>query len=142
MQVVPSDDPHEAFARICNDSRLGRKSILVLAGEDPRQLGERLMDAMERFAPEAVCWEHVPGANPPIQPVVGTLGSAIDHAIEPTPTSRPEPRPAHDPAPALRLAPAPAQAPRASGNVSSKDVLNADELDALLAGEMPKKHGD
>ena len=147
MQVVPCDDPHEAFARICNDSRLGRRAILVLTGEEPRQLGERLMDAMERFAPDSVCWEHVPGANPPIRPVVGTLGGAIDRVIEPTPKPEPtESAPAErmKPAPALRLTPAPAQAPKPSGNgqVSAKDVLNADELDALLAGELPKNHGD
>ena len=148
MQVVACDDAHESFARVCNDAKTGRSCILVLDGEEPRSMGDRLMDAMERFAPAGVCWEHAPGANPPIRPVVGTLGGAIDRAIEPAPAPEPvEPAPFIEPAgpsPALRLAPAPEQSPKPSpgGHVSAKDVLNADELDALLASELPKKNGD
>lgn len=147
MHVVACDDAHESFARVCNDAQGGHSSILVLDGDDPRSLGERLIDAMERFAPRAVCWEHTPGANPPIRPVVGTLGSAIDRAIEPQEREPEKADPEPDlvgPAPALRLAPAPEQAPKptSGGHVSAKDVLNADELDALLAGEMPNKDGD
>lgn len=152
MHVVACDDPHESFARVCNDAQQGHSSILVLDGDAPRSMGERLIDAMERFAPQAVCWEHTPGANPPICPVVGTLGGAIDRAIEPSASdlesrremSAPTNPDVGGPAPALRLAPAPEQAPKptSGGQVSAKDVLNADELDALLAGEMPKKDGD
>ncbi|MBL4590527.1 MAG: hypothetical protein JKY96_01065 [Phycisphaerales bacterium] len=143
MQVLESANPHEVFARICNDERGGRKPILVLDGDGPRSLGDRLIDAMERFTPAAVCWNHLPGANPPIQPVVGPLGAAIDAAATPAveeqaPISVPE-RVVAGPAPKLRLTePQVGQARRSP--VSATDVLDADELDALLAQEMPKKN--
>jgi hypothetical protein len=139
MQVVPCSDPHEAFSRVCNDARLGNKSILVFDGADASQQSERLADAMERFAPSAVCWNHLPGANPPIQPVVGPLGGAIRDAMLPQePAPSPVIKKAPVQAPQLRLTHEPSGTPQPAP-MSTSDVLDADELDALLASELPPK---
>jgi hypothetical protein len=139
MQVVPCSDPHEAFARVCNDSRMGNKSILVFDGVESSGYSERLAAAMERFAPSAVCWNHLPGANPPIQPVVGPLGGAISAAIEPEKAPAPVVvKKAPVEAPKLRLTEEPVEGPKPA-QMSTRDVLDADELDALLASELPPK---
>ncbi len=147
LQVVACDDPHESFARICNDARAGNRSILVFSGDQARGYSEQIVGAMERFAPSAVCWNHLPGANPPIQPLVGPLGGAIEAAMKPEP--KPERIPEQKPeasgesvsAPKLRLTASPQGAPK-QAPMSAKDVLDADELDALLASEVPPKKND
>lgn len=149
MQVIECNNPHEAFARVCNDAREGRKTILVLDGDEPRSMGDRLIAAMERFTPAAVCWNHLPGANPPIVPIVGPLESAIGAAssgarieheepVAPEPAPESTPQATVTPTPKLKLTdPVPSPARRSPMN--AKDVLDADELDALLAQEMPKR---
>lgn len=148
MTLIDADNPHTAFASVRAAARVARRTILVLDTGETLSDTERVLSALERFAPGVICWAHTPGANPPLVPLVQTRTG-----IRPTP-----PRSAGRPSAPLRLvgrsatadstAPGPEQQrsepdpvkPSPAANptqpLNARDVLDADELDALLAGEI------
>jgi len=137
---------HAVIAAACSLAKSAKRVVLVLDSRDELVGVDRVLDALERFSPTTICWEHQPQANPPMVPVVRTV-------IE---QSKPEPDPqqaeqivrsTRDTKPVdLRLVPEPvsqdANKPKAlkptgsGGTLRSSDVLNDDELNALLAGEL------
>ena len=137
---------HAAFGSACRCAKDAKRVVLVL--DEPETLVgvDRVLDGLERFAPSVICWEHESNANPPMRPVVRMteekssvkqdrisddsldqnqglaspekpveLRLVSDQPNQENPVSRPQP---------------------VSGPLRASDVLNADELDALLAGEM------
>jgi len=70
LAPVQADSGFAALAELCvaeragDADRTGPRSLLVLAGvEDP----ERVLAAIERFAPSARVWVYEPGASPPLR---------------------------------------------------------------------------
>ena len=148
LQVSTTGSPHIAGARIIRADRGGARCYLVLDPAAGVMSLASVTRLIERFAPGAVIWAHQPGMNPPIVPYVDPAEdvcpsehdqSASADAVRPTGSD--------DGSPNLRIASASAgdSSPGAgsvkSGPVSASDVLNADELDALLAGELPGHPG-
>ena len=133
---------HAVVAAACSLAKSAKRVVLVLDGRDELVGVDRVLDALERFSPTTICWEHQPEANPPMVPVVRTV------VEEPMP-KQPEQiiHSTRDAKPIdLRLVPEPesldANTPKAlkpirsGGTLRSSDVLNDDELNALLAGEL------
>lgn len=154
--VSPASSMHQAFAGACSSAKSAHRVVLVL-DDQSRLVGvERVLDGLERFAPEVICWEHKIGENPPMVPVVreGVAQTSVPAPISDSGSRMAQSSRSSVPTPnKLRLVgeetePAPvapqAQTPkislpkRASGALSSSDVLDADELNALLAGEFGK----
>ncbi len=163
LALIDADDPHTAFAAACSVAQTARRTILVLEASDQLSDIDCVCSALERFAPSVLCWAHHPGANPPLVPLVQPKASTPQR---PKPARATEPAVASKGTPAtpLRLvgrreeSPEPthtkthdkthgqeqAQQPKApqvqhakqAAPLSSRDVLDADELDALLAGEL------
>lgn len=149
--VSPATSMHQAFAGACSSAKSARRVVLVLDDRSGLVGVDRVLDGLERFAPEVICWEHLVGENPPMVPVVrDTVVQLIAPQTAPqrAPQSAEPMRSAVPNANKLRLvgdepesgqvsvkAPKISLPKRASGMLSSSDVLDADELDALLAGE-------
>ena len=150
LSVMPTASLHTAFAVACRCAKTAKRVVIVLDDRESLVGVDRLLDALDRFAPSVICWEHRPNANPPMLPVVRETPSI---------PSKPEPRPAAERTTAgantdakLRLVceeESGTQSPTVSlpdsfsqkGPISSRDVLDADELDALLAGEFGQDRG-
>lgn len=136
--VMPTASPHTALAGACRCAKTAERVVLVLDSRDELSQLERVCSAIDRFAPSVICWVHHPGANPPMVPLVR---HAEPRAQTPAPSVQCVQRP-------LRLVGEPQvpgeedQKPKQSAikttSISARDVLDADELDALLAGEMSK----
>lgn len=150
MLIIDAEDAHTAFAAANRVSQSAKRTVIVLDTKDELHDVERTISAIERFLPRVLCWAHEPGANPPLVPLVQPAASTPRR--EPAPVSAP-----HQPAP-LRLVgqdsddpeerethqtrePETAVKTAPSAPLSARDVLDADELDALLAGELgDRKH--
>jgi len=139
MTLIDADSAHTAFAAVNHASRSARRTILVLDTRETLHDVDRVISALERFAPQALCWAHIPGANPPLVPLVQREASKpkkstqVETELPPAPlrlVGQPE-APETEPAP-----PSPTPAPTRAAPISSRDVLDADELDALLSNEM------
>lgn len=153
MTLIDADDAHTAFAAAQRVSRDAKRVVIVLDTRDELHDVDRLINALERFTPRVCCWAHEPGANPPLIPLVQPVASPppardtahTDHAPAPLrlvgQTSEDEPADEPPVASSARtLQPTPASTATAKP-VTARDVLDADELDALLAGELgDRKH--
>ncbi len=156
LRVTLADNEHAAFAAACRCDGVAARTILVLDERSPLTGVDRVLSALARFAPGVICWAYREGANPPMVPLVHPTRRK-QGAVAPSVPVRNTP-----PAP-LRLvgeaAASPPPAPEASRakralagqsgqsghqghqghEVMARDVLDADELDALLAGEMGQR---
>jgi len=142
--VMPTASRHSVFAAACQYAKSARRVVIVLDGRETLGGVDRVLDALDRFSPGVICWEHCPGSNPPMVPVVRETGQALAQSSpvvsKPASGSR---------SASLRLVGegdreqdqpkrASVSIPSASPGrtISSSDVLDADELNALLSGEM------
>jgi len=143
FQVAPVSSQHLAFAGLCRYSKSSNRVVLVVENRSELVGVERLMDALERFAPSVICWEHQSDANPPMSPLVRTGETSgvpshdlVDCSNEQVSTESS----VNVEEPNLRLVREEPKQPIAqvsqSQPISSRDVLDADELDALLASEI------
>lgn len=141
MLITLVHSEHAAFASACRCAPLARRTVIVL---DTRELltgVDRVLSALERFAPGVICWAYRHGANPPMIPVVQHPG-ASDRA-QGAAGVVPKPGVGTRSGPALRLTGqgepgtrgADRMRARTGGAINARDVLDADELDALLGGE-------
>ncbi len=144
LAVTLASGKHQAFAAACRSEKTAKRVVIVLDDRDSLLGVDRVLDGLERFGPGVICWEHIEGANPPMVPAVRTSASA--GVVQSQSDSDPEPE-RESASSTLRLVGnggASSEKPKItltsaspkSGTISSSDVLNADELDALLAGEM------
>ena len=140
MILIDATDAHTAFAAADRVSKTARRTVVVLDTQDELLEADRVIGSLERFTPSVLCWGFEPGANPPLVPIV-----------QPAPADAQPPKPTAS-GQALSSAPAPlrlvgqdqeaAPAPKAIPTpppgraLTASDVLDAEELDALLAGEM------
>lgn len=141
FSISPTTSMHQAFAGACSSSKSARRVVLVLDDRKALVGVDRVLDGLERFAPDVICWEHRVGQNPPMVPVVRVeVARQTTHSVEPVSSKAATNK--------LRLvcdesdsvqesvkAPKISLPKKKSGALSSSDVLDADELDALLAGE-------
>lgn len=155
MTLIDADDAHIAFAAACSTANSARRTILVLDKRDQLHDVDRICNALERFAPDVLIWSHEPGANPPLVPLVQPRASKPKRLEPATPKAssaaaplrlvgQPEQSSANRSQQAGADNPAdetkglPVQRP---ATLNARDVLDADELDALLAGELgDRKH--
>lgn len=145
MKVTLADNEHSVFAAACRCDGITARTVLVLDGRESLAGVDRVLSALGRFAPGVICWVYRDGANPPMIPLVHPSGRKQ--------ATRPPPVPAKTPArAALRLVGegngtgngSVHSTPEGNGEkrslpLSARDVLDADELDALLAGEMGER---
>lgn len=146
LSVMPAASIHTVFASACRCSKTAKRAVIVLDGRESLSGVDRVLDGLERFSPAVICWEHQPGANPPMVPVVRAV--AIEVQSEPKSTESDPVVGRKSAGSKLRLVgeddlkdrkpkvSIPTTPSNGGGTISSMDVLNADELDALLAGEL------
>ena len=137
FSVIETTSGHTAFAAACRCLESARRVVLVLDGREQLHQVDRVLDAIERFAPSLICWEHRSGANPPMVPIVRNRSVIEESPTSPsTTTNRPSGQRGQR---SLRLVGkedlGASDAPK-HGPINARDVLDADELDALLAGEL------
>jgi len=138
LSVLSSSSHHTVFAAACQCAKSANRVVIVLDGRDSLVGVDRLLNALERFGPGVICWEHCPGMNPPMVPVVQEAYEKPAGA-QPVRASKPtnlrlvgdpaQEQPDHPPRVSI-------QKPTPGRAISSSDVLDADELNALLSGEM------
>ncbi len=145
LSVTLATSKHAVFAAACQCDQSANRVVIVLDERESLVGVDRVLDGLERFGPGVICWEHCPGANPPMVPVVRTVVPKPKVQVQQVCA---DPVPGRDiPAAKLRLVnenesianKPPVKLLRPipkGGTISSSDVLDADELDALLAGEM------
>jgi hypothetical protein len=139
LAVMPTSSPHTALAGACQAAKSAKRVVLVLDHRELLAELDRVLLALDRFAPSVICWEHRHDANPPMVPLVRFTEPEDDAEI---PSHGPAKHRAEQP---LRLVGETqgqqeelrSKIPTAKITpLSARDVLDADELDALLAGEM------
>lgn len=155
LSVTLASSAHRVFASACSAQGFAKRVVIVLDKRDELTQVDRVIEGLERFGPGVLCWEHQEGANPPMIPIVRSVSKPVVSkqstttvligALQSRFTKAPsalrlvgdEPDSDEVPSPA-RAVPiqTPAKSPKTSGSISSRDVLDADELNALLAGEM------
>jgi hypothetical protein len=141
MQLIDANDPHLAFSAACHAAKSAKRVVLVLDGRESLPNVEAIVGALPRFSPRVLCWAHEPGANPPLVPLVQPVKPAPPKQSVPAPSpvsdrkpvSNPETKSEESKLRLVREAEPVAQKPKQP--LSARDVLDADELDALLAGE-------
>ena len=162
---MPTSSMHTVFGSACRCAKVSKRVVIVLDERESLVGVDRVLDGLERFGPSVICWEHKEGANPPMVPFVRTVPQAYvspeapvaqrEPSVQSEPINLPissQPTPGQPTPSELRLVgeakePVPAkpivtaQSNKSSGPITSSDVLNADELDALLAGELGKGRG-
>lgn len=143
MTIIGADDVHAAFAAAQRVSANTKRTIVVLDTREELHDVDRLLSALERFLPQALCWSHEPGANPPLVPLVQpkmptpTLGvQATSHKPAPLRLVGQETQPEDPRSSEHHEQTTPSPSPKPAAPLSARDVLDADELDALLAGEI------
>jgi hypothetical protein len=140
MTLIDADDAHTAFAAADRVSKSARRTVLVLDTRVELPDVDRVILSLERFLPRVLCWGFEPGANPPLVPIVQTSSSRPTAAEprEPISSSSSNPAPlrlvGQEAVSQAESAQTPSKTP--SRPLTASDVLDADELDALLAGEM------
>jgi len=129
MRVSTTDSRHEALAVACVAHRSREPLALVLDRADELKDLDRTLESIERFAPGALVWVFDESANPPLRAFVPPTSGADrtpEHEQSPiAPSARP--KPGASATPNLRLTGAEPDEP-----ISSADILDQDELDALL----------
>ncbi len=153
---------YAALAELCLAERAGVRSVLILCGTGEVQ---RVLGAVERFAPSSVVWVFEPGANPPLRalvekrderrPAVSGQAPGADSGVgsagapaagrEDTPPGRGPGAPGKTMDPLMRLVrengvkspPRAADRVPREAAVSARDILDDAELEMLLAGERP-----
>ncbi len=160
MTIVDAEDAHTAFAAAQRASKSAKRTVIVLDTRDELHDVDRMIASIERFMPQVLCWAHEPGANPPLIPLVQprktreptqSISSVASSDTAPTPLRlvghndhelKPDPNPEPNPESTVQSTPTPNPTPaKPAAPLSSRDVLDADELDALLAGELgDRKH--
>lgn len=157
FKITLAHDAHSVFAAACACQGVAQRVVIVL-DQRPKLHGvDRVLLSLERFAPTVICWAHQPGANPPMVPVVSPSRAKpaprFEHGVRDehkTPAATASVRPAaplrlvgqgeppeREPTPSPEPAPVTVQVKQpTAGPISARDVLDADELDALLAGEL------
>jgi len=137
--VAPVSSMHAVFAAACRYAKTARRVVIVLDDRASLIGVDRVLDGLDRFSPGVICWEYVADANPPMLPVVRIsspkagdtrpeTSGVQDNNRAQTKLRLVQQKGAEEMKPATR---GPANAP-----MRASDVLNADELDALLAGEV------
>lgn len=149
LSVMPAASFHTVFAAACRCAKSAQRVVIVLDERDSLSCVDRVLDGLERFAPSAICWEYHAGMNPPIVPLVREMSAQLGHAgavLAPDPSPNLSPKASdgklrlvgeEDQSGEARGAQVQVSVPK-SGQISSRDILDADELDALLAGEIGK----
>ncbi len=157
FSVMPSASVHTIFAAACRCVKSAKRVVIVLDDRESLVGVDRLLDALDRFAPSVICWEHCQDANPPMVPVVRVGPSISSEPAPPTKRTTTGAQPGTQPDAQLRLvgedeggaqrsAVSLAESccqknPMNQGPINARDVLDADELDALLAGELGEDRG-
>lgn len=152
MTIVGADDAHAAFAVAQHASTRAKRVVVVLDTRDELADVDRVIASIERFTPTVLCWAHEPGANPPLVPLVQPNKKPKPAPVVPVSSSKPttpaplrlvghepqpERRPEINPETTVKTAATPSPKPATpAAPLSARDVLDADELDALLAGEL------
>ena len=160
LSVTLASSTHRVFAAACHAQGFAKRVVIVLDKRDELTQVDRVIDGLERFGPSVICWEHQEGANPPMVPIVRTVSKPVATDVPTVSTSpvRSKPiAPSYKKPSTLRLVgeepdeekeAVPARAATTtssiksevsvskSGSINTRDVLDADELNALLAGEM------
>jgi|GEM_PF-2026574 len=121
---IPTDHAAGALALLCAH----RPGVLLLDRHADLPGVHDLLDAVERYAPRAVRWEYIPGAEPPLRPV------ASPRATGAGPDTRPAPSKARDFA--LRLSTDELATPRDRPS-SASDILSKEEMHALFSEDSP-----
>tara|TARA_R110002072_G_scaffold150953_8_gene299979 strand:- start:524 stop:1123 length:600 start_codon:yes stop_codon:yes gene_type:complete len=142
--VAPVSSKHAVFAAACRYAKTARRVVIVLDDRASLVGVDRVLDGLDRFSPGVICWEYVADANPPMVPVVRMSSPIAGDPRPKEPAAQPDAQPVvkveENTPTKLRLVQeasgpeAPSVQPNAPMRAS--DVLNADELDALLAGEV------
>ncbi len=149
LSVLPTASKHTAFAAACRCAKVSKRVVIVLDDQDSLVDVERVLSAMERFCPEVICWVHTEGANPPIVPVVRTVDEVESDSIRSESSAVVQSAQSRS-VPSRSTGSSTTDSPSASplrlvgtkpsveskAPINTRDVLDADELDALLAGEM------
>ncbi|MFK7885107.1 MAG: hypothetical protein AB8F26_13100 [Phycisphaerales bacterium] len=74
LTSIHAESAFAAFAELCIAQRIGDKSALILCDiDDP----SRVLDGIERFAPDAIVWIFEPGANRPLRPFVVEVAARL-----------------------------------------------------------------
>jgi len=146
LSVTLATSKHAAFAAACSSAKVANRVVVVLDDRDSLDGVDRVLDGLERYGPSVICWEHCVGANPPMIPIVRTpVPKAVVEAVVEPESGSGVSKSSTSASSTLRLVGDNDQTSRPTvtlpkvskgGQISSSDVLNADELDALLAGEM------
>lgn len=151
LTLIDAHDPHTAFAAACSAAQTARRTILVLEMSDQLSDIDRVCSALERFAPSVLCWAHHPSANPPLVPLVQTKASAPQRSELKAASQARKPAaplrlvgqreenpatPLDTPVDEVKAEQTIAKQTQRAAPTSARDVLDADELDALLAGEL------
>jgi hypothetical protein len=152
LTIIAADDVHAAIASAQRASRSADRTIVVLDTLPELHDVDRLVSSIERFLPRALCWSHEPGANPPLVPLVQpkkrtpTPSMPATHhkpaplklvGQDPEPDVGPGRMPSNDQGTQPHADPTPmSQSPKPAPTLSARDVLDAEELDALLASEV------
>lgn len=140
MVVETSGSGHEVLAMGCAaqqrmepDQGLAGRGLIVVLDGGGGDLDDqaRVLEAMERFSPAVLMWVYEEGANPPMRGLVGKGGRvgavAGDVVAEVADRQRADDRPA------LRLIGGSQNgAPKNGQRLTASDVLDGDELAALL----------
>lgn len=137
---------HLALAELCVAQGAGERAALILCGVEG---SERVLAAVERFAPLAVVWVYDEGANPPLRPVVEKKKTVPAEAPSVPARDVPAASARKGVDPLLRIVRenglkpdrGPADAPERARAVSARDILDDAELEMLLAGERPREDG-
>ncbi|MDF1810274.1 MAG: hypothetical protein P1U42_11325 [Phycisphaerales bacterium] len=141
FQIAPVSSQHLAFAGVCHFVKSSNRVVLVVENRSELDGVTRLMDALDRFAPSVICWEHDSDANPPMKPLVRSEEKVVNPSQE-LELSNDSVLTESDSVVSdskLRLVGEEPAKPSVQGNkepISARDVLDADELDALLASEV------
>lgn len=132
-----------ALAELCLAERAGVRSALILCGVGE---ADRVLAAVERFAPSAVVWVFEAGANPPLRAIVVKKEEKAVPAKAAAPrTNGAAGASRGETDPLMRLVREnglkngrpPADRVVRERAVSARDILDDAELEMLLAGERP-----
>ena len=137
---------HAALAELCVAQGAGERAALILCGVEG---SERVLAAVERFAPRSVVWVYDEGANPPLRPVVEKKKTVPAEAPSVPARDVPAASTRNGVEPLLRIVrenglkpdKGPVDAPERARAVSARDILDDAELEMLLAGERPREDG-
>jgi len=142
--VAPVSSKHAVFAAACRYAKTARRVVIVLDDRTSLVGVDRVLDGLDRFSPGVICWEYVTDANPLMVPVVRMSSPNAGQTRPKEPVVQPAAQPVvkvEENSPTkLRLvqeASGPeTRSVQPNAPMRASDVLNADELDALLAGEV------